>query len=59
MRVCDDGHEEIAYEGNWKTDCPVCVILKEKSELETTVEELKEKIKEFELDLERKNDNLE
>ena len=30
MILCDKTHDEICYEGNWKTECPFCKMIKEK-----------------------------
>lgn len=42
MNLCDDGHQEVCYDGRV---CPVCNV---KSELVEKIEELETKIKELE-----------
>lgn len=37
MQICDDGHEEIVYDGR---DCPLCYELDEKHQLEKKMEAL-------------------
>lgn len=43
MRLCDDGHEEVCYEG---TGCPVCALKDEKKDLEEEVAKLEAQLKE-------------
>lgn len=52
MDLCNDGHEEICYEGSTYDPCPFCTIIKEKvdeiSELEEKNSELQTQIDEHE-----------
>ena len=43
MHICDDGHDEVAYEDE---KCPVCEKMDEISKLEDTVDELRREIAE-------------
>jgi hypothetical protein len=45
MKICDNEHEEIAFEGNWNTECPFCNKIKQNKKLEEEIEELKYEIK--------------
>jgi transcription initiation factor IIE alpha subunit len=44
MYLCNDNHEEICYAGR---NCPVCEKIKEISDLEDKINELKERIEEL------------
>ena len=44
MYLCDDGHDEVCYDG---INCPVCEELKARSDLEDQIYDLKEKIEEL------------
>lgn len=44
MNLCNDGHEEICYEGR---NCPVCESKKEIDRLERETEDLRDEIKEM------------
>ncbi len=46
MRLCDDKHDEIAYEG--RGTCPVCEKQKEVDRLQLAVENLRDEVKELE-----------
>lgn len=45
MILCDKNHEEICFEGSWKTECPLCKSIKEK---DLEVEKLKAENERFE-----------
>lgn len=45
MRLCDDGHEEVCYEGK---DCPVCDAIAELREAEEQIRDLTERIETLE-----------
>lgn len=36
LRLCDDGHDEVCYQGK---DCPVCALLAEVKELKSNEQE--------------------
>ena len=42
MKLCNDGHDEVCYEGR---DCPVCEQVKTISDLEDKIFDLNEEIK--------------
>jgi hypothetical protein len=42
MNLCNDGHDEVCYEGR---DCPVCEHVKTISDLEDKIYDLNEEIK--------------
>lgn len=44
MYLCDDGHDQVCYEGR---NCPVCEEQTNVSALEEKIEELNEEIKEL------------
>ena len=48
LNLCDDGHEEICFEGRI---CPVCASKKEIDDLQRETEELRDKIRELEEEL--------
>ena len=41
MNLCSDGHDEVCYDGR---DCPVCEKIKEISDFEDEIYDLKEQI---------------
>jgi uncharacterized protein Yka (UPF0111/DUF47 family) len=45
MNLCDDGHEEVCYEGR---SCPVCEKMDEIRELENEIDRLTRDIEEME-----------
>lgn len=49
MQTCDDGHEEIAFAGSWRDDCPACAYASEiREEMSATIEALEQEINEHE-----------
>lgn len=46
MTVCDNGHDEICYEGGPYSNCPLCEANEKIEELETENEDLKNQIEE-------------
>lgn len=49
MMVCDDGHEEVAFEGVVKSDCPACEYAEEvREEMQEKIDELQDKLDEHE-----------
>ena len=44
MNLCDDGHDEVCYDGR---DCPVCEVLKKMSDMEDEIYDLKETIEDL------------
>jgi hypothetical protein len=44
MQICDDGHDEVCFEGN-RTKCPVCEAM---AEAQKEIEDLKAQIKDLE-----------
>ena len=45
MNICSNGHEEIAYEGDRWSKCPICKLIEEyENEIQSTVDVLKEQI---------------
>lgn len=44
MQVCSDGHDEIVHDNR---ECPLCLVIREKQELEKDIENLQEEIKEL------------
>lgn len=52
MNICEDGHEAIAYEGNFKSKCPLCEMMAERDELEGKLEEKDNRILELEGEIE-------
>ena len=45
MNLCDDGHEEVCFEGR---NCPVCEKIEEIRELEKQIDDLKLRLEEEE-----------
>ena len=54
MQICDDGHDEICFEGK---DCPLCKATQQIEELEKDNERLQEDIDGLEEELEELKDN--
>jgi hypothetical protein len=44
MTLCDDGHDEVCYDGR---NCPVCEELKKISDMEDKIYDLEEQIKDL------------
>ena len=40
MKICEDSHDEIVFEGGRKSYCPLCVALEEIKELQKEIEKL-------------------
>jgi len=43
MNLCDDGHDEVCYEGK---KCPVCAVLKQNDDILKEIEDLQEQLRE-------------
>ena len=56
MKVCDDGHEEIVFNGSYSDQCPICELLSIQenkiAELESSNEGYQEQIKDLNTELE-------
>ena len=49
MNICSSGHEEIVYEGDRWSKCPICELIEEhENEIQSTVDVLKERIEKLE-----------
>ncbi len=48
MITCSEGHEEIVYEGDRWTPCPICALIKERDD---KINELTDRVEELETDL--------
>lgn len=56
MRLCDDGHDEVCYEGR---ECPVCVALGEVEVQKALVSDLEKQVKDLDEQIdELKDDDL-
>lgn len=44
MELCEDGHDQVCYDGR---NCPVCEELKKSSDMEDMIYDLEEEIKEL------------
>lgn len=44
MELCEDGHDQVCYDGR---NCPVCEELKKSSDMEDKIYDLEEEIKEL------------
>ena len=48
MRLCNDGHDEVCYEGY---NCPACNVLRDKEHLQEEVQDLKSEIDELKAEI--------
>ena len=52
MKLCDENHDEICFEGNNHTDCPLCKLIEEKedeaAELQSEIDVLQQEVDRYE-----------
>jgi hypothetical protein len=56
MNICDDGHQEICYNGN---DCPLCQTIVELAHAESTRDELDDELRDARLTTEEQEAEIE
>jgi len=44
MKLCDDGHDEVCFEGGYYTECPMCLEIGKSETLEGRIEELEQEL---------------
>lgn len=47
MQLCEKGHKEICYEGDWKYGCPLCESIDIQKNLQNTIDNQTDKIEEL------------
>ena len=58
MKLCEDNHPEIVFEGNWNTKCPLCLEIEKGKDLQNEVDELKTEIQKLEDRIEEYNEQI-
>ena len=59
MKLCDDGHDEICFEGHYRTPCPLCEALQKFRDLDDKVDAQTDRIGDLEADLSLAGDEIE
>ena len=59
MKLCDDGHDEICFEGHFRTPCPLCEALQKVHDLDEKVDTQTDEIRDLKADLSLAEDEIE